>query len=336
MVGLAAAALTPETARVSGAGALSMLGLVVWPVMAALAIGAAVALAGPPALRLGGRVERSRHGRSPLHAARAVVAAGRGAADRPARTLAIVAGCVAAALAAAVTATIVGGWGLGRRGIALAEARIALDVLVALSAATAVAAFLLAARGGRLVRRAAPVLAAGAFVAPAALDFPLDAFGPLARGQAAGADVRLVTGDVTLAMRWIRDRSDPDAVLVVNNQFLDPARADARYFFYAALAERRTFLGGWHYSPLGYVTPATSPELAARDRLNRAALCGDPVALRTLHDREGVRFVVVDKRVEPAPARVGTLARVFSNRDVDVYGVTPAALAVAAPVACLA
>jgi hypothetical protein len=122
--------------------------------------------------------------------------------------------------------------------------------------------------------------------------------------------------------RWLRDHSDPDDILAVDVQSLSTAD-DERYFYAAAFAQRRTFLGGSAYSYkalLRTVEGRPGMPFAARRALNSAALAGDPNALTTLYRRYGVRFVVVDLVVNgPRPVLDQRLPLAFANRGLRIY-----------------
>ncbi|HEY6892090.1 MAG TPA: hypothetical protein VI300_30080, partial [Solirubrobacter sp.] len=163
-------------------------------------------------------------------------------------------------------------------------------------------------------------LAVAVALAPAVLDLPLDVGPPVyhrARGDLAPLfppGTKHLTPGIVDAMRWLRGHSDPDDVFIVNTHYLDAAHKDPRYFYFSALAERRTYLGGWGYSA---VSPA---ELAARLRFNAAAVCGDSATLARLRRDAQVRWVVIDKAHGPSRPP-GGLPRAYSNRDVDIYRV---------------
>jgi hypothetical protein len=292
---LAAAALTvllapAEDARVPFADALATLGpFVLVPLLTVLAwLGAPALRERLPRLR----IDRVRQATTNLR-------------FQPARTALVAVGAVLIAFAGAVVAAELAGTVSGA---------------ALLGGVVAAAAFVAASR--RLADLAATI-AVAVTLAPALLDMPVDILAPVYYRAfdpppEPTPDLRLLTPGIAEAMRWLRDHSDPDDVLVVNNQHEDAGRQDARYFFYSALAERRTYLGGWLYSPV------TSAELDARQRGTSAALCGDRAALERLYRDAHVRWVVVDKVHEaPLSPRPENLPRAFSNADVDLYRVDP-------------
>jgi hypothetical protein len=232
----------------------------------------------------------------------------------------VAAACLAAAAGAAVLAA-------GAVASDLWPGRVDLAGIVAVAAGALAASGVVAAARRGPAPQAATALAVAAILSPAMLDLPLDVGTPVyhrARGdEPAAPDPRLVTPGIAEAMRWLRDESDRDEVLIVNNQFQDLAGQDPRYFFYAALSERRTYLGGWFYSSIRPQGEPPSAHLRARLRTNRAALCGDPAALARLYSSEGVRWIVIDKVHSAGGVGPPGLPRAFSNADVDVHRVPP-------------
>lgn len=109
------------------------------------------------------------------------------------------------------------------------------------------------------------------------------------------------------ALRWLRDHSDPDDVVITNVHCLGAIRptCDHRRFVVAAYSERAVLIEGWsytrgaadHYDPDGELSypriPFWDPELLA---LNDGFIAGPTAdAARELHDR-GVRWVVAYSR----------------------------------------
>lgn len=140
--------------------------------------------------------------------------------------------------------------------------------------------------------------------------------------QLRGLDEGLYAG-----LLWIRENTEEDALLAVNNHYADPAETRSVFAYYSGLAERRVFLESWLYSPgslaLGYrrvqagVVPY--PEMLA---LNEAAF-EEPSATTVgeLADR-GVTHLVVDKlNAAPAPELERYATPVFSNESVAIYEV---------------
>jgi hypothetical protein len=139
-----------------------------------------------------------------------------------------------------------------------------------------------------------------------------------------------MTPDLYRGLRWLADHSDPNAVLVVSNQYRDPQRLDARYFFYSAFAERRVLIesqytGGVVYFP-SYVDAhkgTWNSPLQHRFDLTFAIFDhGDRRALAEAKRDYGVRYLVADRlhgltRAELRNA--DSLGRVvFHDRAVDI------------------
>jgi hypothetical protein len=130
-----------------------------------------------------------------------------------------------------------------------------------------------------------------------------------------------LTPGLLAGLRWVRENTDPSAVLAVNNQFRDEDREDARYFYYSALSERRMLLESWRYwAATADLDEQPFPERAA---LNRAILRGDEGAIRRAVADHGLTHVLIDKvhggSRATRPPRSGL---VFSNRDIDVYALS--------------
>jgi hypothetical protein len=158
-------------------------------------------------------------------------------------------------------------------------------------------------------RRRASLIACGAaaLVAFTALDASLDSFPPWFRLEREGrphytsdhADgPRGINQDLLHALVWLRDHSSRDDVIATDTQETGRGEtAEPRYFYPSAYAERRTFLGGWGYTPDAVSSSASQNGMAPfadRRRLNAAAYTGDPSALHQLRDRYGVRYLVAD------------------------------------------
>lgn len=139
-----------------------------------------------------------------------------------------------------------------------------------------------------------------------------------------------LTSELFRGLAWVRDHTDEDAVLAVNNYY---ARYGVHkvptYVYYSAFAERRVFLEGWYYAPvshaLGSEAVITGRALPFPDRLalNEAVFRrGDRRALRILARRYGVRYLLVDAVHRGAAAKVRGLGRlVFANRALSVLEV---------------
>lgn len=135
--------------------------------------------------------------------------------------------------------------------------------------------------------------------------------------------LREINSEVLAAMAWLRGASDVDDVLIVNNQRRTTGTGgpDARYFDYAAFAERRTFLGGWYYSPLGLATD--SGPLRERIRINRAVLrarsCED---LNSALAEASAQFVLYDHINGSASEPLGRfIDPVYESPNFAIYDV---------------
>lgn len=188
-------------------------------------------------------------------------------------------------------------------------------------------------------RRLASVLplGVGLVVGITLLDAPLDVVPSWYDTERAGARRYLV--DVSVGPRgidrdrlrgflWLREHSDPDDVLAVDVQSRF-TEGDPRYFYAAAYAQRRTYLGGWAYSQKTHKLTAegrADQAFADRRALNAAAFAGDRRALAILRDRHHVRFVVSDLRVGPRRPRLERLLPlVYANDGLRIYRLEPGA-----------
>lgn len=129
-------------------------------------------------------------------------------------------------------------------------------------------------------------------------------------------------------MIWLRDHTPVDATVVCDRFFtrdLDgrsrlEAIDDALYFYYAAYSERQMFLSGFSYSP-------RTPEMAAwlEKRFHVIdALYRDGTADRAQIMRgNGISFMVVSRLMTPDldVSEDSSLACVFENRDIAIYGI---------------
>lgn len=234
----------------------------------------------------------------------------------------------------AAAAAAVGG-GLALAGVLHALARDDADLTKALYAAIFAALLALVGVVALAVARRprdAASCAVALLVAVAVLDGPLDVLPPWLKSERAGtphytADTadgpRGIDTELLTALRWLRDHSTPDDVIAVDTHTEAKGSDVARYFYAAAFAERRTFLGGWDYTAEAVAHTAEGASglpFAERRRLNAAAYSGDRGALEVLHDRNGVRFVVVDrKHARPASALARSMPRVYASPHVEIY-----------------
>ena len=152
-------------------------------------------------------------------------------------------------------------------------------------------------------------------------------------GSSTVSTVPEVTHDLFEGLQWVRANTDKNAVLAVNNYYEQRVKAapgyDARYFYYAAFAERRTFLSGWLYSNqthrvgLEKVIRGQVHPFPERLKLNeRVFQKADPFALSIMAKQYGVTYLIVDRAHGKSNPALKSIARlVFSNSDMDIYQV---------------
>jgi hypothetical protein len=136
---------------------------------------------------------------------------------------------------------------------------------------------------------------------------------------------RGITTNLLRGLAWLRDHSQPSAVIAVNNHELG-GNGGSRYFYYSAFSERRVFLESWRYTPqasryasLGETVNPFPRLLAINDA---AVLRASPAAISLLHDHYGVRYIVIDRLHGPASANLARLTHlVYSNPDISVFKV---------------
>jgi hypothetical protein len=131
-----------------------------------------------------------------------------------------------------------------------------------------------------------------------------------------------------LAARWVRDHSSPGDVLATNVHcqpvtYFQPGVCDARSFWLSAYSERRVLIEGWLFAPrvAGVQGPFWDQELFA---LNEAAIADPtPQRLAELHDRYGVRWLVVeegrDGQAEPSPRLADLATQRHREGSITVY-----------------
>jgi hypothetical protein len=209
------------------------------------------------------------------------------------------------------------------------------DAVIARYAAIAVGAVMFVVVWA-LIRRARRRSVAGVFaliliptLAVTALTTPI-MVSPMVGDVLAGTPLTSAPTEVTQgllsALHWIRDHSSPNTVFAVNNHWLDPARTDGKYFYYAAFSERQVFVEA--YDPIRYgVTPGVASPVASafafRQGVNDAVFThADEAALRIMTLQYAVRFLLLDHHLGPYDPAVLLLGRVvFSNTDATVVAV---------------
>jgi hypothetical protein len=114
--------------------------------------------------------------------------------------------------------------------------------------------------------------------------------------------------------------------MAVNNGALGPGGADRRFFSYAALSGRPSYIGPDGYSDRAFergidvVRVGALRLYPARSRLNEAALAGNPAALRRLRAR-GVTTLFFDLLHGPPPPADPPGRLLFRNAAAAVYSV---------------
>lgn len=187
-------------------------------------------------------------------------------------------------------------------------------------------------------RRATAVTALAGVALVGLLDSPIDALAPIAQAERNGTTVYPTTGRGTTpalleGLTWVRDHTPADAVLAVNNHYIDDEGTDPREFQYAAFSERRVAIQSWAYTPEAFAVGLDRvfegalpfPRLT---RLNDAVFArADRRALAELRRDPGVDFLLADRRFAGPGTDLASLGRVaFANRAVQVIDVrAPAA-----------
>jgi hypothetical protein len=175
------------------------------------------------------------------------------------------------------------------------------------------------------------VLAVSALLTAGLLDAPRDRVPHIASRALAGDEAvhqeadppseRGLTSELAAGLAWVKDHTDEDAVLAVNNHLRRPAAAESRFFYYSALAERRVFVGSWDYtdevlrSVEGTVSNPFPERLALNDSIYNGAGPGAVAELR----RRGVTYVLVDLTNAPVPTSRVPGRVVFRNRALVVH-----------------
>lgn len=107
--------------------------------------------------------------------------------------------------------------------------------------------------------RQAIALAVTGVVLLAVADVPLDVGDSLEARESSGAPAyvadqrpgpRGIDPKLLAGLRWLRDHSDPDDVVATSTE--DVTDGDSRFFYVAAYAERRTFLGGADFTSTAF------------------------------------------------------------------------------------
>jgi hypothetical protein len=134
---------------------------------------------------------------------------------------------------------------------------------------------------------------------------------------------RGITTGLLRGLQWLRHHTQPSAVIAVNNHDLG-GNGGSRYVYYSAFGERQVFLESWQYTPQGarYVSlgRTASPFPHLLEINDAAVLHASPAAISLLHDRYGVRYILIDRLHGPAFPDLARVARpVYSNPDVSLF-----------------
>lgn len=174
--------------------------------------------------------------------------------------------------------------------------------------------------------------AVGGCVVLAFLNTPLDWFpgisGKAIDGPAYVSEPPGLTAGLYRGLLWVRDNTDVNSVLVVNNHSIYRDGRDSKYFYYSAFAQRRVVLESWDYTRQAAASNLLSLDAAhtpfpRRLELSQAVFRNaDEIAMRTLAKGYGARYLVADKfHGSESPWLPWRARRVFSDGDVDIYAI---------------
>jgi hypothetical protein len=168
-----------------------------------------------------------------------------------------------------------------------------------------------------------PILAAAMLTAPITVYPTLRS---IVAGEPVTATQPVLVPGVVAALTWLREHSSIDAVVAVNNHWIDAARVDGKFYYYTALSERQVFIEA--YNPIRYgITPGIASPAATtfayRQIVNDAVFDhADATALRIMTQLYAVRFLFIDRVAGPVDPSVLQLGRVvFSNQDAAIVAV---------------
>lgn len=191
------------------------------------------------------------------------------------------------------------------------------------------------------LRRATPI-ARAALAAPvcvcvglAVMDAPFDArldFSKWRARQPVYTQSSQLTPGMYAAYTWLRQNTGVDDVLAVNNPLVDKTiyiLPSPHNFYASAFAERRVFLEGWAYAPeshrLGFKDAQTlkiQPYPERKQLNDRVFVQADPLALATLRDQFGVKYLFIDKlNAPPSPDLSAISQKMYENSDAIIYKV---------------
>jgi len=177
----------------------------------------------------------------------------------------------------------------------------------------------------------AVTLGAGSLAVPTALIHPLTGSACLDGPVRTVCGVRQVPDGGELAARYVREHSRPGDVVATNAHCAPAydASCDTRAFWLSAYSERRVLLEGWSYTPSANALAALGgPGIFDRPFRDPALQYANDVVftqparsrLEILRNQYGVRWLVLDRKVAPAPAALGRLVQQrFTAGSVVVY-----------------
>jgi hypothetical protein len=174
--------------------------------------------------------------------------------------------------------------------------------------------------------------AVGSCVLLAFLNTPLDWFpgisGKAIDGPPYASEPPGLTAGLYSGLLWVRNNTDVNSVLVVNNHSIYRDGRDSKYFYYSAFAQRRVVLESWDYTRQAAASNLLSLDAAhtpfpRRLELSQAVFRNaDEIAMRTLARDYGARYLIADKvHGNASPWLPWRARRVFSDGDVDIYAI---------------
>ena len=122
-------------------------------------------------------------------------------------------------------------------------------------------------------------------------------------------------------LRWVRDHTDEDALLAVDNHLRRVASGESRFYYYSALSERRVYLESWDFTDqvlASGVETGFNP-FPARLALNDSVYTGKGGRAAAALKRRGVDYVLVDRVNAPPPSNHIPGRVVFRNDALVVY-----------------
>ena len=158
---------------------------------------------------------------------------------------------------------------------------------------------------------------------------------PVPTGPSCADAVRRVPFRGEEAARFIRAHSSPDDVIATNSHCAPTYQSkfcESRNFWLSAYAERRVLLHGWAYTPTSNAVAETGFQAFYGDywdprlRFANDVVFHKPTSFNVgrLLDQHGVRWLVLDRNVNPPPVALLRLARQrFEAGAIVVYEIGP-------------